>query len=121
MFLPGQFTAYFDVARRAEVVGTSEVPNVYFAGEHLSRHHTWIAGALESALYSVEQMLGVEVSRLRSEEEGGAPTENEGNQMLSSTLKDVLDAVDETHVPPATLTMEIITTANEVVGLEVKA
>ncbi|KAI0032692.1 hypothetical protein K488DRAFT_35369, partial [Vararia minispora EC-137] len=35
MFLPGQFHAHFEAARRPE-------GNVFFAGEHLSRHHTWI-------------------------------------------------------------------------------
>ncbi|KAI9455379.1 amine oxidase [Russula earlei] len=39
-FLPGQFLSRFEAARRPE-------GNIYFAGEHLSRHHTWIAGALE--------------------------------------------------------------------------
>lgn len=33
MFLPGQFTQFFDVARESE-------GQIYFAGEHLSRHHT---------------------------------------------------------------------------------
>ncbi|TFY78836.1 hypothetical protein EWM64_g5173 [Hericium alpestre] len=51
MFLPGQFTSQFEAARRPE-------GNVYFAGEHLSRHHTWISGALESALESVRGILG---------------------------------------------------------------
>lgn len=35
MFLPGQFRRHFEVARGAE-------GGVYFAGEHLSRHHTWV-------------------------------------------------------------------------------
>ncbi|ETW83664.1 hypothetical protein HETIRDRAFT_62302 [Heterobasidion irregulare TC 32-1] len=51
MFLPGQFHLRFEDARRPE-------GNVYFAGEHLSRHHTWIAGALLSALHSVQELLG---------------------------------------------------------------
>lgn len=50
MFLPGQFTRFYDIAREAE-------RNIYFAGEHLSRHHTWIAGALDSTLYAVQQMV----------------------------------------------------------------
>ena len=51
MFLPGQFKARFEPARKAE-------GNIYFAGEHLSRHHTWIAGALESGHHAVCQMIG---------------------------------------------------------------
>lgn len=50
MFMPGQFTAYFDIAQRAE-------GNIYFAGEHLSRHHTWITGALDSALTTAREVL----------------------------------------------------------------
>ena len=51
MFLPGQFRSRFEAARRPE-------GNVYFAGEHLSRHHTWIAGALESAWETVSDIIG---------------------------------------------------------------
>lgn len=36
MFLPGQFSRYFEVSREQE-------KNIYFAGEHLSRHHTWVS------------------------------------------------------------------------------
>ncbi|KAF9494901.1 FAD/NAD(P)-binding domain-containing protein [Pleurotus eryngii] len=43
MFLPGQHTAY------ARVLATHE-RGVYFAGEHLSCHHAWIVGAIDSAL-----------------------------------------------------------------------
>ncbi|KAI5839380.1 hypothetical protein DFP73DRAFT_587539 [Morchella snyderi] len=42
MLLPGQFTKYFEIAQESE-------GNIYFASEHLSRHHTWITGALDSA------------------------------------------------------------------------
>ena len=38
MFLPGQFAAHFCAARQPE-------GNVFFAGEHLSYHHTWMSGA----------------------------------------------------------------------------
>ncbi len=51
MFFPGQFKNLFNVARQSE-------GNVYFAGEHLSVHHTWIAGAIDSALHACRQMLG---------------------------------------------------------------
>ncbi|KAK7445377.1 hypothetical protein VKT23_014794 [Stygiomarasmius scandens] len=51
MFLPGQFTQRFEAARKAE-------GNIFFAGEHLSQHHTWIAGALLSSLYAVQQLVG---------------------------------------------------------------
>jgi hypothetical protein len=50
MFLPGHFKSHFEVARRPE-------GNIFFAGEHLSRHHTWIAGALESTLEAVRGVL----------------------------------------------------------------
>ncbi|KAF8465990.1 hypothetical protein BDZ91DRAFT_783145 [Kalaharituber pfeilii] len=50
MFLPGQFSLFFEEARENE-------GNIYFAGEHLSRHHTWIAGALDSANYTVQKIL----------------------------------------------------------------
>jgi len=49
-FLPGQFQSRFEAARRPE-------GNIYFAGEHLSRHHTWIAGALESAWETVSNII----------------------------------------------------------------
>jgi monoamine oxidase len=51
MFLPGQFLSRFEAARQPE-------GNVYFAGEHLSHHHTWIAGALESAWVTVADIIG---------------------------------------------------------------
>ena len=49
MFFPGQFRTLFNTARAPE-------GNVYFAGEHLSVHHTWIVGALDSALLACQQM-----------------------------------------------------------------
>lgn len=54
MFLPGQFSRFHKVAGRNE-------GNIYFAGEHLSRHHTWIAGAIDSALETVKELLNDEV------------------------------------------------------------
>ena len=60
MFFPGQFKNLFNVARQPE-------GNVYFAGEHLSVHHTWIVGALDSALLACQQMLGApELAPLRA-------------------------------------------------------
>ena len=50
-FLPGQFLSRFEAARRPE-------GNIHFAGEHLSRHHTWVAGALESAWETVSSIVG---------------------------------------------------------------
>ncbi len=50
-FLPGQFLTRFEAARQPE-------GNICFAGEHLSRHHTWIAGALESAWETVSNIIG---------------------------------------------------------------
>ncbi|KAI1109312.1 hypothetical protein F5Y14DRAFT_458285 [Nemania sp. NC0429] len=51
MFLPGQFSRFFEVARKPE-------GRIHFAGEHLSRHHTWIAGAVDSALHATGEVLG---------------------------------------------------------------
>ncbi|KAL3417225.1 L-amino acid oxidase [Phlyctema vagabunda] len=51
MYLPGQFSRFFNAARQNE-------GNVFFAGEHLSHHHTWIAGAIDSSLYAVRTLLG---------------------------------------------------------------
>lgn len=50
-FFPGQFRTLFNIARAPE-------GNVYFAGKYLSIHHTWILGALDSALLACQQMLG---------------------------------------------------------------
>ncbi|KAF7179907.1 hypothetical protein CNMCM7691_008959 [Aspergillus felis] len=61
MFLPGQFSRFYEASRRAE-------GSVYFAGEHLSRHHTWIAGAVDSAIQTVEAMLGISGIRSLGEE-----------------------------------------------------
>jgi monoamine oxidase len=52
MFFPGQFGQLFNVARLPE-------NHIYFAGEHLSVHHTWIVGALDSALEAVQQIAGL--------------------------------------------------------------
>ena len=49
-FLPGQHTAlYRDVVAREG--------RVFFAGEHASLAHTWMHGALESALRAVRDIL----------------------------------------------------------------
>lgn len=58
MFLPGQFSRYFQVASERE-------GNIFFAGEHLSRHHTWIAGALESSHHSTAAMLDTQIEDLQ--------------------------------------------------------
>ncbi|EGO20208.1 hypothetical protein SERLADRAFT_417972 [Serpula lacrymans var. lacrymans S7.9] len=50
MFFPGQFSQYFDIARRPEA-------NIYFAGEHLSRHHTWITGAIDSGRSTAQDII----------------------------------------------------------------
>ncbi|KAJ8514294.1 hypothetical protein ONZ45_g8157 [Pleurotus djamor] len=59
MFLPGQYTSYSAVAAAPE-------RNVYFAGEHLSMHHTWISGAIESALAAVRGMMEDDTMELLS-------------------------------------------------------
>lgn len=50
MFLPGQFRTHFNLACQHE-------GNIYFAGEHLSYHHTWLSGAASSALSTTRDML----------------------------------------------------------------
>ncbi|KAH9177713.1 flavin-containing amine oxidoreductase-domain containing protein [Lactarius sanguifluus] len=57
MFLPGQFKSRFEAGRKPE-------GNIFFAGEHLSRHHTWISGALESGHQAVRDMIGDNVPPL---------------------------------------------------------
>ena len=42
MFLPGQFTRFHNVAKARE-------GQIFFAGEHLSRHHTWVSPSLQSS------------------------------------------------------------------------
>lgn len=50
MYLPSQFSRFYETMKKAE-------GNVYFAGEYISRHHTWVAGAIESAHEAVKQLL----------------------------------------------------------------
>ena len=51
VYLPGHFSRYYEAMRQPE-------GNVYFAGEHISIHHTWIAGSTETAADAVKSMLG---------------------------------------------------------------
>lgn len=51
MYLPGQFSRFHEAMRKPE-------GNVYFAGEHISIHHTWIAGSTDTAADAVRCMLG---------------------------------------------------------------
>ncbi|KAE8167779.1 major facilitator superfamily domain-containing protein [Aspergillus tamarii] len=62
MFLPGQFSRFHRVAAKPE-------GNIHFAGEHLSRHHTWISGAMESAQKAVQEISGEMDARPLGEEE----------------------------------------------------
>lgn len=57
MFLPGQFSRFYDASRRSE-------GNINFAGEHLSRHHTWIGGAVDSACRRLPRSLVMKRSEL---------------------------------------------------------
>ena len=59
-FMPGQHSALFK-----DVVAPEG--RIYFAGEHASLTHTWIQGALESALMAVRAMLAEGASRMRDE------------------------------------------------------
>jgi hypothetical protein len=51
-FLLGQFLSHFEATCQPE-------GNIYFAGEYLSCHHTWITGALESAWETVSNIIGL--------------------------------------------------------------
>lgn len=120
MFLPGQFTTYFEVARQPESVGTSGVPNIYFAGEHLSRHHTWIAGALESALHSVRGLLDKEVPALRTVTKVDTSLNITTSEKLVYTLNNFLSIVDESDIPKgapqAAFAVDLVTVANTAVS-----
>lgn len=50
MYLPGQFTRFHQIGAQPE-------GSIYFAGEHGSKHHAWLTGALESAYTTVKQLL----------------------------------------------------------------
>ncbi|WP_150244105.1 flavin monoamine oxidase family protein [Nocardiopsis quinghaiensis] len=67
-FLPGQFRKVFNAGRAPE-------NNIHFAGEHLSVHHTWILGALDSARTACEQILGRDLAYL-SPDHLVSPTES---------------------------------------------
>lgn len=73
MFLPGQFTRYFQIAKRPE-------GNIYFAGEHLSKHHTWIAGAIDSAISTVKEILGARELMALGEEYSSEWRKREGER-----------------------------------------
>ncbi|TFY66499.1 hypothetical protein EVG20_g4593 [Dentipellis fragilis] len=50
-FLPGQFSRCLPAAKRPE-------GNIFFAGEHLSNHHGWVTGPMQSALGAVRGVTG---------------------------------------------------------------
>ncbi len=74
-FLPGQFSSRFEAARQPE-------GNIYFAGEHLSRHHTWIAGALESSWETVSNIIGPIPKLGPPDIRSSAKAEEEGEEVL---------------------------------------
>ena len=84
MFLPGQFSRFFEVAKKRE-------GKIYFAGEHLSKHHTWVSfrtPCFSSTLTSTdkEQIAGAVDSSLQTTAELlDRPTQGEP----SRNLKDV--------------------------------
>lgn len=51
MYLPGQFSRFHEAFKSPE-------GNIHFAGEHISVHHTWIAGSTNTAHDAVKQILG---------------------------------------------------------------
>ena len=44
MFLPGQFSRFHQIAKQPE-------KNIYFAGEHLSKHHTWVSPHVDHHMF----------------------------------------------------------------------
>ena len=58
LYYPGQFTSLYPVMKQSQ-------GNIYFAGEHLSIHRAWIAGALDSAKFTVGQLLGKDIQYLK--------------------------------------------------------
>ena len=48
-FYAGQFASFHEIMVQPQ-------GNIYFAGEHLSRTHSWVAGALDSAHHAVQQL-----------------------------------------------------------------
>lgn len=72
MFFPGQFSRYFEAAKRSE-------GNIFFAGEYLSRHHTWIAGAIDSTFGAVQSMLNDPALRMLGQEY--VPLKVEGSKL----------------------------------------
>ncbi|KAF8597089.1 amine oxidase [Ceratobasidium sp. AG-I] len=80
MFLPGQWASRFETARRPE-------GNIYFAGEHLSYCHTWISGALLSAVYAVEQIIeSPERSTITSRSDIGTSCRHVNHKIWVQTL-----------------------------------
>ena len=51
MYLPGQFSRFYEAMKQPE-------GNVYFAGEHISIHHTRMVGGTDTAADAVKCMLG---------------------------------------------------------------
>lgn len=84
MFLPGQFHDRFDVARQPE-------GNIYFAGEHLSYHHTWISGAAYSALKVVRDML---------DKQSLPPLSKQITEPIASKTKTKVDAPARNNLEP---------------------
>lgn len=50
MYLLRQFSRFHDILKSPE-------GNIYFAGELISRNHTWVAGGIELAHHAAEQVL----------------------------------------------------------------
>ncbi|KAK7989772.1 meiotic recombination protein DMC1 [Apiospora arundinis] len=83
MFLPGQFSRFFEIAKKRE-------GQIFFVGEHLSKHHTWIAGAIDSACTATAELLGRPVQEGCSKETGqlgAAPVPALGREYLTADEK----------------------------------
>ncbi|KAI0531599.1 putative L-amino acid oxidase [Xylaria digitata] len=107
MFLPGQFSRFFEVARKPE-------KNIYFAGEHLSKHHTWIAGALDSVLTTVRQITGEDIPALGQEyvvkpSRGGISNEATClTDVLKSKVKSKASALYSSLIIPSHLNVQYV-------------
>ncbi|KDR69964.1 hypothetical protein GALMADRAFT_145015 [Galerina marginata CBS 339.88] len=60
-FAPGQYSTFF-----ADIVQPAAYGRFHFAGEVASHHHAWVAGALDSAVRVVDEILNWDFPFLRS-------------------------------------------------------
>ncbi|TFY77708.1 hypothetical protein EWM64_g6304 [Hericium alpestre] len=96
-FLPGQFARYLQPAKRAE-------GNIFFAGEHLSRRHGWMTGALESALDTVRDLLGSPDLAPLSRDDNKTKTDTQSATAIAAAVPTA--EVNFNDIPPVGLPFE---------------